>query len=224
MKKIYCVCLLCGWLVLSLNSQAQKTRLGVVAGTNYSLDNRVMDKMHLGASAGMFVEVLFKNHIFLKGEATYLIKQRANLSQTENGKPNPYTIGAWQFPVNVGYRFHFGQWQPYLQGGAFVHSAQNSLGKNRVGLSLEGRHQEYIRPTAGVGLQWRKIALELEWQIGQRVRREDFFNWNSQNVNFFGIVAGGCYPYPYPYPNYFNTPPSSVRNDSFLLKFRYYFN
>ncbi len=218
MKKIYYICLLCGWLVLSFNSQAQKTRFGVVTGTNYSLDSRVMDNMHLGASAGMFVEVLFKNHIFLKGEATYLIKQRANLAQTENGKPTPYTIGAWQFPVNVGYRFHFGQWQPYLQGGAFVHSAQNSLNKNRVGLSLEGRHQEYIRPTTGAGVQWRKIALELEWQVGKKISKDTFLSTGNRNINSSSFLPGGCFLL------LDDDSVMSVRNDCLLMKFRYYFN
>lgn len=218
MKKIYYICLLCGWLIVSLSSHAQKTRFGVVAGTNYSIDNQVMDNTYLGASAGIFVEMLFKNHIFLKGEATYLIKQRANLAQAESGKPTPYTIGAWQFPVNIGYRFHLGQWQPYLQGGAFIHSAQNSLNKNRVGLSLEGRHQEYIRATTGVGVQWKKLGLELEWQIGKKISKDTFLSTDNRNINSVAFLPGGCY---LPLDNY---KVMSVRNDCLLLKFRYYFN
>ena len=221
MKKSFYVFLSC-YLMMSYGMHAQQTRFGVVAGTNYSSDNRVMAQTHLGVSGGVFLDITFKNNIFLRGEATYLVKQRADLSRSEDGKPAPYTVGAWQFPVNLGYRFKLGALQPYLQAGAYIHSAQNSLGKNQVGLSLEGRHKEYVRFTTGTGIQWKQVALELEWQIGNKTTRSDFSNWDNSNVN--GIAAGGCIPPFGRYPIFVEDMPNSVRNDSFLLKFRYFFN
>jgi Outer membrane protein beta-barrel domain len=213
-------------VALFVSAKAQKTNIGIVAGTNYSLDNSVLSNKHLGASAGVFVEVVFKSNVFLRGEATYLIKQRANLSyqQYDSYDIKSYTVGAWQFPVNVGYKFKLGAWQPYVQGGAYVHSAQNSLQNNTVGLSLEGRHREFIRPTAGTGVQFKKFALELEWQFGQKVTKADFNN--SGNLATNGIAFWCMPPYP-PYPSERTRGKSMgdfVRSDAFLLKLRYSLN
>ncbi len=233
MKKTLLLSYLLGLSLFIFNVKAQKTRLGIVAGTNYSMDNHVLESTRLGISGGVFLDVIFKSNIFLRGEITYLVKQRADLAPNQmDDKPTPYTVGAWQIPINVGYRFKTGNWQPYVQGGAYVHSAQNTRGNNQVGLSLEGRRQEYIRFNTGAGVQWKKVALELEWQIGQKVSKSDFMSWNNPNVNAFAIGGpGGCMPstdgreYPInggerPRPNEIG----SVRNDAFLLKLRYFFN
>lgn len=208
-------------VVLFAAAKAQKTNFGIVVGTNYSLDNRVLANKQFGVSAGFALEVIFKSNIFLRGEITYLLKQRANLNTQRyyDAEIQPYKVGAWQFPVNVGYKFKLGAWQPYVQGGAYVHSAQNNLNNTTVGLSLEGRHKEFIRPTLGTGVQHKNFALELEWQPGQKVTKADFYN--SGNLGTYGIFF--CFPTERPYPN--DTPPVSfVRSDAFLLKLRYFLN
>ncbi|MCU0341885.1 MAG: PorT family protein, partial [Spirosomaceae bacterium] len=122
-KQLY---LTCTAALFFINAPAQQLNLGAVAGTNYSFDNHVAEKFHLGYSVGAFMEVAFNRHIFARGEITYLSKQRSNLQQSVGyNKFAPYTVNAWQIPLTLGYRVKWKALQPYLQAGMFVHSAQN---------------------------------------------------------------------------------------------------